>query len=948
MMAPQIILDLVRRFDEHRADYQSHYNETQLRREFLDPFFEALGWDVNNRQGYAEAYKDVIHEDAIRVGSSTKAPDYCFRVGGTRKFFLEAKRPAVNIAENSEAAFQLRRYAWSAGLPLSILSDFAELAVYDCRVKPAREDRASTARTLYLTCEEYPARWDEIAALFSREAVLRGAFDRFAEETRGRRGTATVDAAFLEEIERWRELLAKRLALRNRELSTRDLNFAVQRTIDRIIFLRICEDRGIESQDQLRGLLEGADVYARLCQLFYRADERYNSGLFHFQQERGRTEAPDEWTLRLSIDDATLRDIIRSLYYPNPYEFSVLPADILGQVYERFLGKVIRLTPSRQAKVEEKPEVRKAGGVYYTPTYVVNYIVANAIGTLVLDKSPKQVSRLRVLDPACGSGSFLIGAYQYLLDWHRDWYVADGPAKHRRKLYEGAGGEWRLATAEKRRILLNNVYGVDIDPQAVEVTKLSLLLKVLEGENEQTLASQLRMFHERALPDLGSNIKSGNSLIASDFYDGRQLTMLDEDEQYRVNVFDWESEFPDILRAGGFDAVVGNPPYGMVSDQTLREYFESRYETTEGRFDNYELFIERGIKLCRTKGLLGLIVPSPLLSNLYARKLRRFLLGKSIREISNFGMDVFSDPTIHTCIIVVANEAPNGGSEVMVRKQITAVEQLRGSYDYALPQPRLGSSEGATFDIFFDPSVAGLAEKLAATSVPLGDICFIRQCIKTGNDEVYVRRFDSTPDEPWKATLRGRSITRYSTRETNLFLKYGSWLARNWKNISFYETPKIGVRETGNRITATLDLENRYLLSSLYAIYPKDDAEPHSLLYLLGLINSALATHFVKAVALDLTRGAFTKIRTNQLARLPVRTINFSDPADAALHDRVVAHVGQMLALNKQLAAARTPGDRTRLERLINAADRQIDRLVYELYGLTDAEVEIVERAAAS
>lgn len=196
MTAPQVILDLVRRFADNRTDYHSRYNETQLRREFLDPFFGALGWDVNNRQGYAEAYKDVIHEDAIRVGSTTKAPDYCFRVGGTRKFFLEAKRPSVNIAENSEAAFQLRRYAWSAGLPLSILSDFAEFAVYDCRVKPAREDRASAARTLYLTCDEYPARWEEIAALFSREAVLRGAFDRFAEETRGRRGRRPLTPLF--------------------------------------------------------------------------------------------------------------------------------------------------------------------------------------------------------------------------------------------------------------------------------------------------------------------------------------------------------------------------------------------------------------------------------------------------------------------------------------------------------------------------------------------------------------------------------------------------------------------------------------------------------------------------------------------------------------------------------------------------------------------------------
>jgi predicted type IV restriction endonuclease len=145
----EVILELVERFDRQRQAYRSeHYNETQLRREFLDPFWKALGWDVDNHRGYAEAYKDVIHEDAIKIGGVTKAPDYCFRVGGMRRFFLEAKKPAINIREDIVPAFQLRRYAWSARLPLSILSNFEGFAAYDCRVKPARTDKASTARIL--------------------------------------------------------------------------------------------------------------------------------------------------------------------------------------------------------------------------------------------------------------------------------------------------------------------------------------------------------------------------------------------------------------------------------------------------------------------------------------------------------------------------------------------------------------------------------------------------------------------------------------------------------------------------------------------------------------------------------------------------------------------------------------------------------------------------------
>src|SRR5258708_990955 len=405
---PPQVLELLDRFERNRDAYKSHqYNETQLRREFLDPFFKALGWDIDNEQGHAEAYKDVIHEDAIKVGEATKAPDYCFRVGGTRKFFLEAKKPAVDIRHDVAPAFQLRRYAWTTKLPLSVLSDFEEFAVYDCRVKPDQRDSAAVARVLYIPYTEYAERWDEIANVFSRDAVLKGSFDKYAESSKAKRGTADVDDEFLQTIETWRKELAENLALRNKKLSQRELNFAVQRVIDRIIFLRICEGRGIENYGKLRALADGDGIYARLGQFFQQADDRYNSGLFHFRAEKGRHEPPDELTLGLDLDDKLLRKILKSLYYPeSPYVFSALPADVLGQVYEQFLGKVIRLTEGHHAKVDDKPEVKKAGGVYYTPTYIVDYIVENTVGRLLEGKTQKQAAGLRILDPACGSGSF--------------------------------------------------------------------------------------------------------------------------------------------------------------------------------------------------------------------------------------------------------------------------------------------------------------------------------------------------------------------------------------------------------------------------------------------------------------------------------------------------------------------------------------------------------------
>lgn len=580
MSLPPSVAELIERFEAQKAHFRSgDYNETQTRIDFVNPLFAALGWDISNQHGLTENLREVVHEDRVKVGLTMKAPDYSFRVGGQRKFFVETKKPGVNLKLLSDPAYQLRRYAWTAKLPVSILTDFEEFAVYDGRVPPVYKDLPSRARLDYFTFKEYPDRWDEIAAQFSRAAVAGGSLDKFAET--GRKGVP-VDAKFLEAISGWREKLARHLAEHNPSLSPRSLNFAVQMILDRIIFLRICEDRGVETEYRLSPLLNGANTYARLLNIFHHADDRYNSGLFHFKREAGRG-GEDTVTDNLALADRPLKEIIAGLYYPeSPFEFSVFPADILGQVYEQFLGKVIRIE-GRSAVVEEKPEVKKAGGVYYTPTYIVNYIVAHTVGKLLENKTPKTAASLSILDPACGSGSFLIGAYQFLLDWHLRWYAAHDPAQWTRgktpAVFQSGADEsgrpqWRLTTAEKKRILLNNIYGVDIDTQAVEVTKLSLLLKVLEGESAETINSSLKLFKERALPDLEANIKCGNSLIGLDFYDTHAA--LSPDDQLRVNAFDWNAAFPKSMPAG-FDAVIGNPPYIFTRNQGIDEIQKSYY-----------------------------------------------------------------------------------------------------------------------------------------------------------------------------------------------------------------------------------------------------------------------------------------------------------------------------------------------------------------------------------
>ena len=780
MNVPDRIKKLTETFDYNLETYKKgSYNETQVRREFIDPFFEELGWDITNKQGYAEAYKDVIHEDAIKIGGVTKAPDYCFRIGGVRKFFLEAKKPSVNIREGIHPAYQLRRYGWSAKLPLSILTDFEEFSVYDCRVKPAKTDKAPHSRILYLKYTDYIDKWDEIANIFSREAILRGSFDKYVESKKTKKGTAEVDTAFLQEIERWRELLARNISLRNPDLTQRELNFGIQRTIDRIIFLRICEDRGIENYGRLMALQNGENVYKRLFQLFRKADDKYNSGLFHFKKEINRDNF-DNLTPNLTIDDKTLKDIFKNLYYPDsPYEFSVLSADILGQIYEKFLGKIIRLTPKHQAKIEEKPGVRKAGGVYYTPTYIVDYIVKQTVGKLVESKKPGPrgaVSKFKILDPACGSGSFLIGAYQYLLDWHRDQYVNDGPEKWAKgktpQLYKSHKGEWRLTTDERKRILLNNIYGVDIDHQAVEVTKLSLLLKVLEGEDEQSIGRQMTLFQERVLPDLSHNIKCGNSLIGPDFYETQQMSLFDEEEMYRVNAFDWDAEFPEIIKNGGFNAVIGNPPYvrqEMLGDS--KPYLQNHYSVYQGTADLYVYFIEKSISLLQSGGLFSFIVANKWMRANYGKPLRQWMKQQHIVEIADFGdLPVFQQATTYPCILVIKKSS---SSKTFKASQIKNLHfpnlcDYINQISYEVNQTSLDVSGWS----LVDKTTQKLIDKLFKTGVPLEKYVKNKICrgVLTGLNDAFVIDAkirdmliaeDPKNEELIKPFLLGRDIKRY-------------------------------------------------------------------------------------------------------------------------------------------------------------------------------------------
>lgn len=966
MPAPASLKILVETFRAHRDHYTSaSYNEAQLRTEFLDPLFEALGWDMHNKQGYANAYKEVIHEDAIKIGGSTHAPDYCFRVGGTRKFFLEAKKPSVNIKRDEASAYQLRRYAWSAKLPLSILCDFEEFAIYDTRIKPAVNDAAAVARTFYCTFEEYEEKWSEIEAVFARESILKGSFDKYADGTRRKRGTTEVDDAFLLEIERWREMLAKNFALRNAGLSVYDLNFAVQKTIDRIVFLRICEDRGTEDYGRLRAILDQPHTYARLCELFGEADDRYNSGLFHFQKGKRSDPNSDGLTLGLSLDDKVVKDLLRHLYYPeSPYEFSVLPADILGQVYERFLGKTITLDRAHRAAIDEKPEVRKAGGVYYTPSYIVDLIADKTLGLLLNGRSgtkPIPVTKaaeIRVLDPACGSGSFLIVAYQYLLDWHLAQYTKS-VSTHARgkdpKIYQNRGGEYRLTTSERKRILLNNIFGVDIDPQAVEVTKLSLLLKVLEGETEQVIQRDWLKERQRILPDLDHNIRCGNSLIETDIFEQDQIVEISEDETFRINAFDWRANFPQVFEQGGFDCVIGNPPYIFTRElitEFERNYYSRRYLLSWEKHNTYLLFIEKMLSLLSKGGIGGYIVPNSWLT-IESAKLLREVITKKLEMVIDFNYVVFRgvgmEPTVFTL-------SPGKTAAAVSCARVTQQSELRNLEMIKIDSK--GWVQEGRILINQDSEAIRILSLLKASAQPLGDLFEVRtglQAYETGKgtpaqtaDDVKDHVFDRRVPEGKNCLkyLEGRDVSRYVIDWSGSYLLYGPWLAQP-RELGMFTRPRILIREITSSLpysihaalTTSTYLNNKSVLNVL-----DEDDNIARLKILCAILNSRLMSKLYMAFAVKAARRIFPKIVINNLREFAMPSAFKVDFHVSSAGQRIVALFDEVSRLTAEVTNAKNPETRARANVSLGSAETRMEKAICDLYGLSQEDA----RAALS
>lgn len=736
------------------------------------------------------------------------------------------------------------------------------------------------------------------------------------------------------------------------------MNAAVQRTIDRIIFLRIAEDRGIETYGQLQALSAGKDVYKRLAAIFQKADARYNSGLFHFSENDGSAETLDTYTLNLNIDDNVLKNIFKNVYYPDsPYEFSVMSSDILGQVYEQFLGKVIRLSGKR-AIIDEKPEVKKAGGVYYTPTFVVRYIVERTLGAYLKTKRPSQISAtdkkvkkeipLRILDPACGSGSFLLEVYQYLLDWYLENYISENPETHAKgkepKLYLAGKDNWKLTISERRRILLTHIFGVDIDQQAVEVTKLSLLLKVLEGESADQVARQMDMFRLRALPDLVENIRCGNSLIAPDFYKYYQIDLFDDEQQLKINAFDWKKNFSFLANGEKFNLVVGNPPYLYSAGNEFIEYFNSKYKFTQYQTDYYVYFVEAALKHLGKGGLLGFIIPDSWLNSDKFSNMREGLLSDwRINSICIFDFKVFKKANIENSILLASHDDP--AKEFSVYRFANPRECNLTTKLNVEDVKRVG-----IIDPFYSKEAEIIIRKLDR-SAKLGETFELNRGLHAYRADGYgqsafgagpqtkhdkdLRSYhsNSKKNKTYLPEVRGRDVLWLDSGFSGEYISYGKWLAEP-REPRFMMSPKIVCRKTlGNILSLALIEMPAAIDQSLYIIIHENN-DTNQLKYALGVLGSSIGAWYLrtKYSIYDKLHPWYTK---KQLETFPL----------PAFDKKIVQTTERLIDIITEYSNAKIPADRTRLVTEKNVLIDRLDEEVRIVFQLSIEEMNYIRRA---
>ena len=970
--AKQKVAELVTEYQALTAPQVKSYHEAKTKQGFVQPLFRSLGWDFDN-------VDEVSPEESVSKGRV----DYAFKIKGVSRFYLETKHLKADL-NNAEYIKQAVTYAYNKGVTWAGLTSFDRLRLFNAQ---------SGQHFLDLTYQDYTDDFDRLW-LLSKESIEAGKLDKEARKVGALPPPQPVERRLFSQLRNWREELFTQLHHYNKDLNFSQIDEVIQRIFNRLIFIRTCEDRGIEEKTLLAAVNQWKsgghkpELIERLREVVLQFDGYYDSDLF-------AQHAAD----RVSIESWTLEKIIEGLYeVPSgvaSYDFSVMDADVLGAVYEQYLGHVATLAKRRvkegqgqfdlglDVSLETKKEKRKEQGIYYTPKWVTDYIVKHTVGRFLSEHNHDENMKIKVVDPACGSGSFLIRAYDELLGYHA--VVSGKPVSE-------------LDQWDRLPVLNSNIFGVDLDGQAVEIARLNLLLRSLA--------------RREILPSLADNIRRGNSLISGTETDLEKYFGKSWSEK---RPFDWQYGFAPAVQSGDFDVVIGNPPYVRI--QTLprdeADYYRDHFASASGSFDIYVLFLEKGIELLKPGGRLGFICSSKFLKSQYGAGILQLIKQNCTVEniVDLSAQTVFAEATTYPAIVVLKKESSNAPlyyvsvPQGVTDSPVTSALDLEGL-------PAVVTDQESTTRRMWPPLAKGdtLWEKLTANTESLGKLADrIFQGLITSADKVYIleKLGDAGPglvrvrsqatgkiheleNELLKPLLSGHDIKRYSTPlptrlllfpyivkegKANLItpedfagafpncwqylmqnrriledrergkMRHERWYAYVYpKNLALHVLPKLAIPRLVKHLEAVYDETGSFYLDNVDVggVILKDGSR-ENYLYLLSLLHSQVLDFCFRRLSAPF-RGGFRSANRQFIEPLPIRRINPSSATDLKKRDDLVVLVEKMLALQKKLQETEPESmeERHELERQIQRTDEEIDDRVFDLYGLGEAERKAV------
>ena len=874
----QMKAEITKLIEKYAREKGKKYNEEATKNDFILPLFKILGWNT-------EDSNEVSKEENI----SGKRVDYGFRIDGIPKFFLEAKSldedlEGSRMVKGRQVTYaeQAINYAYYKGCNWAILTNFKGIIVYDAWAKANLQSSFRFAIWVDSLLSDF-----ESVYLLSKEAFEQGLLDKkYSTKSRKR----PITEQLLLDFTNFRAILSKDVYALNKSknLTEEELDEAIQRLFDRLIFIRNCEDRELEPYELLSALRQWKEsrkgtLVSKLRELFIHFDDTYNSKIFskHLCDQ-------------VDISDNVLSRILDGLYTTEDgsiqYDFSLIDADVLGNIYEQYLGHILKKTEKRTKLTESKAK-RKEEGIYYTPSYIVDYIVRNTVGELVKNKKI-DVSKIKVLDPACGSGSFLIKTFDVLNEYHSK---KEGYSQNKLDM-SGTGTTY----STKLSILKDNIFGVDLDKQAVDIAQLNLLLKVAEKK--------------RRLPILQQNIKNGNSLI-------------DDPNLAGDKAFKWNEEFAEIMNNGGFDVVVGNPPYfNIKSDDILKN--SSDFKTlSNGVVNSATLFLKKSMNLLKEGGYLGFIIPKSFAYVDSWKPIRQVIYKEAQLLVIVDVSKAFKDVLLEQVIIVIRKHKPKLSDSVVLISDFNTSTQSIAKTDYKeIVQNDRISFQANTLE-------KAIYNKVNSGSVLLGDI-------SDNFRGIGVQKLISNKNNSGERILSGKEIQKYAINDYHNYVISRDKIPEISK-VENLRKQKIMVQNIVAhirdhiKITATYDPKGVLDLDTVNNILINDkDFSPK---YILALLNSKLISYYTyifiysKAIRTMHFDGSYS-------GKIPIKKI---PKEEQEYFDRKVS---RLLELNSKYSSEDKLTDKTeKLKDEINALENEINNQIYKLYGITEEEKKVIE-----